>query len=163
MGSSPLLLETLLEIRPQVFVAAEDGTAFHAARQQDAIDVFYVFRQTVGIVFQAFFAGGIVVVVVVADELVRLGIVLKVAADDDADVVEFEALGGVDAADLVLAAVVDGPAVLVMAAVPRTGEAKFGDVDVGDVRVGIFLLRRPLPCVAREHTRFEALRVLSST
>ncbi len=82
----------------------------------------------------------------VADPVVGGGIPAQVAAPDDADVVELEALGGVDAADLVEAVRVGGPEVRgrdaggeaagIGPGVP--GHLPGADLDVGDERaVGV--------------------------
>src|SRR5918999_552160 len=76
----------------------------------------------------------------VADPVVGGGVPAQVAAPDDADIVELEALGGVDAADLVQAVPVGGPKVRRRDA--RREAARIGpgipghlpgaDLDIGD-------------------------------
>jgi len=69
-----------------------------------------------------------------------------VVADDDANIVELEALRGVNAADLVDRVVVDCPCVCGVE-VPGALEFMLGQLNVGVVGVA-FVLRRPLPAVA---------------
>jgi len=81
--------------------------AFEAAGEEDAGGAF----DEVGEAVAGAFDDGVVGVARVADPGVGGGVPAQVAAEDDADVVELEALGGVDAADLVDAVRIGGPEV----------------------------------------------------
>lgn len=83
--------------------------AFHAAGGEDAVDVGELLDGEVGVFGEAALEAGVLVLGEVGEPALAVGVPAEVAADDDADVVEFEALGGVDAANFVEAAGLVGP------------------------------------------------------
>src|SRR5690606_13534497 len=72
----------------------------------------------------------------------------QVRTDDHADVVQFQALAGVDAADLFDRVRGDDPEAAVLVEVPLGAVAVFGDLDVPGLRV---LPAVPVPAVAGDH------------
>jgi hypothetical protein len=81
-----------------VFVDEVDVAAAHAAGEQHAVDVLDVGSEFIA---AGAFEHGVMGVMGLADPAVVVGVIDEVWAEDDADVVEFEALGGVDASHLV--------------------------------------------------------------
>lgn len=90
-----------------VFVDEVDVAAFEGAAEEDAVGVFDEGEEFFGILDGA--DGGVGGVLGVAFPGVFVEAVFEVGAEDDADVVEFEALDCVDASDLVDGAGVEGP------------------------------------------------------
>ena len=149
MFANPLLHHPL-QILHQIIILAIDIAAFLAAGEEGFIGVE---DEAAGDgVGGGADAGGFVVagdLGFVGEDLSGLGVIGEVAADEDADVVEFEALCGVDAADLFEGGGVDGPDFIV-------GQVPFGLEAVGefDVDGATAILDIPVVAVAGHHAGF---------
>ena len=142
-----LLPNHFLEIFPQSFVLTINKTTFLSSSEQGFIGVE---DKAVGdVVASATNAGGFVVFrdgEFVRDDAAGGFVVGEVFADEDTDIVEFQALGCVDAADFLEGTRIDRPN-LVVGQVPFCLEAA-GEIDV---YVATAVLDIPVIAIAGDH------------
>ena len=136
------------EIFCHVFVLEKYTAAFHAAGEQNAVDLSHQPVQFFRFVSHSFFSVAVLVVIPVCNEGITGRIVHEVFSDNDAGVIEFESLRCMNTAHLMQPFVVDCPRGASLARIPRHRKIKLLQTNIMDLRIRIPVSGRcPWPCI----------------